>query len=169
MIDPIATSNHIIETLTTCDAQYKLFEHRAALTYDDLAAAAQECGFHGTEGKCLVIKTDDRYIVYVTIQGQRVNFEAIKTRTNSKKAKLASAEELLEVFGAQPGCAYPFGFSKEIAIFIDPSIFHQEWFLFSPVLPTRTIQIKGADLQKIFSSLPNKVTEVTSFNLPIAQ
>lgn len=124
----------------------------------------KETGFFGTEGKCMVLKIDDRFIVYVTVQGKKVNMDTIKDTLNVSKVRLATPEELKEYFGAEPGCAYPFGFSKDINVFVDPTIYEQGWFLFSPVLPTKTVQAKGSDLKKVFSNLENKVTEVQNFN-----
>jgi len=106
----------------------------------------------------------DYFIVYVTLQGKRVNMNQIKTELNAKKIRLATPEELGEYFGAEPGCAYPFAFDKQYKIFVDPKIYEQEWFLFSPVLSTRTIQARGSDLRKVFSSLLNQVTEVVNWN-----
>lgn len=143
---------------------YKLFTHKAALTYEDLAQVQKETGFFGTEGKCLVIKSGEKFMVYVTIQGKRVNFDTIKKTLGVNQIRLATPEELKEYFGAEPGCAYPFGFPDSVDIFVDPQIYQQDWFLFSPVLSTKTVQAKGEDLKKVFDQLPNKVTEVINFN-----
>lgn len=165
MIDPQKTYLELTRLLDENGVEYKLFSHKTALSYDDLAEVQKETGFFGTEGKCMVLKLGNgQFIVYVTIQGERVNFNAIKDTLKVDKVRLASADELKEYFGAEPGCAYPFGFSKEFEVFVDPQIYEQEWFLFSPVLPTKTIQAKGNDLKKVFDHLDNKVTEVQNFN-----
>jgi len=164
VIDPSKMYNNIIALLDKNGVEYKLFNHRAALTYEDLAAVQKETGFFGTEGKCMVLKADDHFFVYVTLQGNRVNFDAIKAKLNAKKVRLATTDELEEYFGAEPGCAYPFGFNSLYNIYVDPKIYDQEWFLFSPVLPTKTVQVKGSDLRKVYSNLENKIEEVSDFN-----
>lgn len=164
MPDPLENYHKLIQILDANKVEYKLFEHQAALTYEDLAQVQKETGFFGTEGKCMVLKVDGTFMVYITIQGRRVNLEAIKSYLGAKKIRLATAEELKEHFGAEPGCAYPFGFDASVNIYIDPVVYSQNWFLFSPVLSTRTVQAKGADLKKVFSSLPNQVTETPDFN-----
>ncbi len=156
--------SNIIKLLDEPKAEYKLFEHRAALTYADLEAVQKEAGFFGTEGKCLVLKVDDRFIVYVTTLGNRINFDLIKQKLKVGKVRLAAPEELKEYFGAEPGCAYPFGFDESISIFVDPQIYEVEWFLFSPLYSTKTIQVKGGDLKSVFEKLENNVSEI-SFNL----
>lgn len=164
MIDSEKTYLNLIRLLDESKVNYKLFTHKAALTYEDLAQAQKESGFFGTEGKCLVLKTEKRFIVYVTLQGQRVNFIKIKETLGINKIRLVNPEELKEYFGAEPGCAYPFGFSKDVDIFVDPTIYQQEWLLFSPVLSTRTVQAKGEDLKRVFDQLPNNIVEITNFN-----
>jgi len=112
----------------------------------------------------MVLRAEDKFMVYITLQGKRLNMDAIKETLDIKKIKLATAEELKEHFGAEPGCAYPFGFAQEVSIYVDPTIYEQEWLLFSPVLPTRTVQARGQDLKKVFGNLSNVVTEVANFN-----
>ena len=148
---------NIIHLLDKSGEEYKLFEHRAALTYKDLESVQKETGFVRTEGKCLVLKIDDRFIVYVTTFGNKIDFNAIKQKLNINKIRLASPEELKEYFGAETGCAYPFGFDEDIEIFVNPKIYEEEWFLFSPLHPTKTIQVKGGDLKKVFENCGNKI------------
>ncbi len=153
---------NIIEILDSCNAEYKLFSHKAALSYDELEEARKDTGFEGTEGKCMVLKINDSFVVYVTTASKRINFDKIKESLGTKKVRMATKEELKDNFGAEPGCAYPFGFENDI--YVDPEIYNQDRFLFSPALPTKTVQIEGNDLKKIFNSLKNKVTETANFN-----
>lgn len=164
MVDPYRIYEELISLLDKNKVKYKLFSHKTALTYEDLAEVQKEAGFVGTEAKCMVLNVDGRFVVYVTLQGNRVDFDAIKEKIGSKKVHLATSEELKEEFGAEPGCAYPFGFDSHHDVYVDPKVYEQEWLLFSPVFPTKTIQARGADLNRVFSSLKNQVQEVTSFN-----
>lgn len=162
MFDAQAAHDEIIQLLEVTGARYKLFHHRAALSYDDLAIVQQETGFVGTEGKCLVLKTDQTFAIYITIQGKKAPLDILKSALGVQKIRLATGEELKDYFGAEPGCAYPFGFSAEYPICIDPIIFEQTWFLFSPVHPTETVQVAGADLRAIYDRLSNRVINLPS-------
>lgn len=164
MISQDKIYQNILKLLDDSKTEYKLFEHRAALTYADLEAIQKEAGFFGTEGKCMVLKFDDKFFVYVTTFKNKINFDLVKEKLNTNKVKLATPEELKNNFGAEPGCAYPFGFDKSIPIFVDPKIYEDDWFLFSPLYPTKTIQIKGKDLKKVFKNSGNKIEEI-NFNL----
>lgn len=165
MVNSQAIYEHILQLLDANDVGYKLFAHRAALTYEDLAAVQLEAGFIGTEGKCMVMKADNRFVVYVTLQGKKVNFDRIKEVLGVKKVRLALKEELFENFGAEPGCAYPFGFDEQYDLYVDTAVFDQEWFLFSPLFSTKTVQAKGADLKRIYENIPGKFTEVSDWNV----
>lgn len=156
--------NSIIDLLEKNSAEYKLFEHEPALTYEALLKAQKECGFIGTEAKCMVLKGGDQFIVYVTIQGNRVKVKKLQEQRGSKKIRLADGDELRKYFKAEPGCAYPFGFDSNVDIFIDPIMYEQEWILFSPVYPSRTIQVRGEDLKKVFKNIPNNVVVSSELN-----
>lgn len=165
MINPENIYKKLISLLNDNQVEYKLYSHRVALNYEELAEVQKETGFIGTEMKCLVLKAGDKMIVYITLQGQKVNFEVIKKKLGINKIQLCSPEELKEYFGAQPGCAYPFGFAAQYNIYVDPKIYKEDWLLFSPVLPNETVRARGAHLKKVFDNLENKVEEVTDFNL----
>mgnify|MGYP001564534508 FL=1 len=164
MVDTNVIYNKLISLLDDNQVDYKLFSHKEALTWEQLEEVQKETGFFGTEMKCMVLKAGDKFIVYITLQGKRVDLDAIKDKLEVNKVRLSTPEELNEYFGAKPGCAYPFGFDSQYDIYIDPKIYEQEWMLFSPVVPTKTVQAKGSDLKKVFNSLENKVEEVTNFN-----
>ncbi len=65
MVNSEKAYQKLMELLDTNNVEYKLFSHKAALTYDDLLKVQQETGFEGTEGKCMVLKADEKFIVYV--------------------------------------------------------------------------------------------------------
>jgi len=164
MVNQENVYDKLIELLDRNQVEYKLFSHKEALTWEELAEVQKETGFFGTEMKCMVLKADDKFIVYITLQREKINFGAIKEKLEINNVRLATPEELNEYFGAKPGCAYPFGFDAQYDIYIDPKIYNQDWMLFSPVDPTKTVQAKGADLKKVFDSLENNVHEATNFN-----
>ncbi len=164
MVNVDGVYQKFINLLDANKVNYKLFQHKPVFSYEDSVAAQKATGFIGTEGKCLVLKGGGKFFVYITRQGNRMNFEKVKEKLFTDKIKLATPEELREYFGAEPGCAYPFGFDSSIDIYADSELFKEEWILFSAVLPTVTVQIKGNDLRNVFCNLDNKVEEVTNFN-----
>lgn len=87
MVDVDQTYSKLISLLDSNNVEYKLFSHKAAFTYDELAEVQKETGFSGTETKCLVLKAGDQFMVYITIQGKRVNFDAIKSHLEVDKVR----------------------------------------------------------------------------------
>ena len=164
MTDLSSAYGKLINLLDGNHVEYRLFSHKEALSWEELAEVQKETGFFGTEMKCMVLKAGDKLIVYVTVQGKQINFDAIKEKLGVNKVRLSTPEELSEYFGAKPGCAYPFGFDTQYDIYVDPKIYEQEWMLFSPAVPTKTVQARGSDLKKVFDSLENKVQEITIFS-----
>ena len=84
MIDPNIAYEKLIGLLNNNHVEYKLFSHKEALTWDELAEVQKETGFFGTEMKCMVLKAGDKFIVYITLQGKRLNLDVIKEKLNVK-------------------------------------------------------------------------------------
>lgn len=150
----------IVDALDQANATYHLFTHRPILSYEDAEAARIESGFTGTESKSMVIRSGDSLLVYVTLAGKRVDFKALRAPVGGPKPKLVTDDELREHFGAEPGNAYPLGFDATIPVFVDPDVFAQEWLLFSPAVPTETVQLRGADLRAVYALLGNSLEEI---------
>jgi Ala-tRNA(Pro) deacylase len=154
----------MLDALDAVQAEYKVFEHRPIRNYDDAELARQESGFSGTESKSMVLTSGENVLVYLTLAGNRVDIKAIRSHVGGPKPRIMGAEALWEQFAAEPGAAYPFGFGPEVAIYVDPAVYQQEWVLMSLVLPTETVQVRGEDLRKVFDHVANPVEEVTTFN-----
>ncbi|MGC4105196.1 MAG: YbaK/EbsC family protein [Thermomicrobiales bacterium] len=150
----------VLDALDRAGATYHLFAHRPVMNYEDAELARQESGFTGTESKSMVLRSGDAFVVYVTLAGKRVDFKAMRAHIGGPKPKLVSDDELREHFGAEPGNAYPLGFDAAIPIYVDPEVFVQEWLLFSPAVPTETVQLRGADLRAVYTLLGNPLDEV---------
>lgn len=163
-LTPDVARQRMVDLLDAAGAEYRVFEHRPIRNYDDAELARQESGFEGTESKSLVLKSGDRVVVYLTLAGNRTDLKAIRAHLGGPKPKIMGAEELWERFAAEPGAAYPFGFDAEVDIFVDPAVYSEDWVLLSLVLPTETVQVRGADMEKVFAQVPNAVEVVTTWN-----
>ena len=117
-------------------------------------------GTQALRASCVVCRTTAGLAVVVTLAGQRVDTGAVKRLLGTKRVSIASADELRETFGAEPGAAYPFAFAADIPIVVDPLIYAEDWVLYSAGPPTHTLQLRGADLRALFASLPNPTFEV---------
>ena len=160
MLDPEAITAAMRAILDRAGAHYHAYRHRPILSYEDAESVAKELDWSGTEGKVVVCRAGGGFAVYVTRQGERLDQRAMKRRLGVRSVRIAASDELREAFGAQPGAAYPFGFAAEVPILVDTRLYHEDWLLFSAALPTVTFQLRGADLPRVFESLPNAVHEL---------
>lgn len=156
----VAAHERIIALLDRLGILYRTWEHRPVLNYDDAELARQEAGFDGVESKAIVCNTDRGLVVYLTTADQRMDQRAVKRLTGARSARLAAPETLMEQLGAVPGSAYPFGFAADIPIVVDPALYDLDKLLFSPALPTVTMQISGLDLRRILGAIGNDVLEL---------
>lgn len=161
MSDATTSRARILDALDRAGARYHQFVHRPVMNYDDAEQAREESGFTGTESKSMVLKNGDSYLVYVTLAGKRIDFKAMRVHLGGPKPKMVSDEELRTHFGAEPGNAYPLGFDADIPILVDPEVFAQEWLLFSPAVPTETVQVRGEDLRATYALLGNSLQEIS--------
>lgn len=160
MTDVVTARARILDALDRAGARYRQFVHRPVMNYDDAELARQESGFTGTESKSMVLRNGDRFLVYVTLAGKRVDFRAMRAHLGGPKPKMVTDEDLRTHFGAEPGNAYPLGFDAAIPVLVDPDVFAQEWVLFSPAVPTETVQVRGEDLRAAYVLLGNPLQEI---------
>lgn len=137
--------------------QYQEFDHEPILSYEDAEREKARLGWTGIESKNVFMKgNDNQYYIYVTTQGEKVDFKKLKDLLGVKLS-IATADDVRNVAECVPGCVSPFGFSKDIVILLDPQVFSHTDYLFSPGVTTKTIQLNIQQLQPVFALLPNKV------------
>ncbi len=136
---------------------YQEFDHEPILSYEDAEREKARLHWSGIESKnVFMLGNDDNYYIYVTVQGEKVDFKLLKELLGVKLS-IASAEDVKTVAECVPGCVSPFGFSEKIIIVVDPKIFTHTDYLFSPGVTTKTVQLNIQDLKPVFEKLPNKV------------
>lgn len=153
--------NSVYDTIKTLldqnNIQYQEFDHEPILSYEDAEREKARLNWSGIESKNVFMKgNDNQYYIYVTTQGEKVDFKKLKDQLGIKLS-IASAEDVKNVAACVPGCVSPFGFSKDISILLDPQAFTHTDYLFSPGVTTKTIQLNIQHLQPVFALLPNKV------------
>ena len=152
---------NIIRLLQQHHIAFREFDHDPILNYEDAEWEKSRLGWQGIESKNVFMKGNDgNYYLYVTTQGQKVDFKKVKELLGVKM-EIASAEDVTNVIHCVPGCVAPFGFEENIVVLIDPNIFEHTNYLFSPGVTTKTIQTNIRDLKVVFEQLPNKIIFIT--------
>ena len=150
----------IISLLNEHKVPYQEFDHDPILSYENAEREKAKFGWSGVESKNVFMKgNDDRYYVCVTVQGKRVDMKKLKELLGVKLS-IASEDDVRDVIHCVPGCVAPFGFSPDIVVLLDMTIFAHTDYLFSPGVTTKTIHADLRDLKRVFDALPNTKIEV---------
>jgi len=143
--------------LDRAGVSYREVEHEPVYDYETAARVRERFGLEGVESKSLFLKTrDGRSVVFVTVQGKRLDAKAMK-RLLGSPVSIGSDEELTAKTGCEPGCAVPFGLDPSIVLVIDEEIFRHASFIFSPGPPSRTMVIETSAIAAILAAGENEV------------
>jgi Ala-tRNA(Pro) deacylase len=93
--------------LDDAGVEYLESEHGPTRTSAEAAAARGEDMKIGA--KALLLKTDDRFRLFVLPADRKLKSAAIRHRLGVKRTRFARVEELKEMTGLVPGCVPPFG------------------------------------------------------------
>jgi len=141
---------------------YSQYEHEPVLTYTKAAEIRVRFNLKGIESKSLFLQVkDDRYCMFISIEGKRFDTKKIKNTVGSKP-RICSDQELTKITGCVPKCAVPFGHPPQVTLIIDQEIFEHEQYIYSPGPPEKTIVIRTEDINKILENSPNKIIHYTS-------
>ncbi|KEK25219.1 YbaK/EbsC family protein [Bacillus gaemokensis] len=149
----------IISLLHKTNASYEKFEHEPVLDYETDRIVRERLGLQGAPSKSLFLKSKSgSYYVFFTLEGTRLDRNEMKEITG-QRLSLCSPDELREQTGCIPGCVAPFGYSQDVTIIVDSSVYAYGKILISPGVPEFTIELSTEELKKILSTCQNKVLE----------
>ncbi len=154
--------NTNVSLLKKLNIPFKECTSEPVLSYETAEKVRNEHGLTGVESKSLFLRAKNgTYYMFISIEGNRADFDAIKELTGAK-VSVASQEELKELTGCEPYCAIPFGYPEDIITIIDPAIYNHQRFIFSPGPTNKTIEIETKYIDSILEMLPNKQIKLSS-------
>lgn len=149
----------VISLLHKSNTIYEKFEHEPILDYEADFLMRERLGIEGIPSKSLFLKAkDDSYYVFFTLEGTRLDTKHLKELTG-KRLSLISPDELREITGCVPGCVAPFGYTSNVTIIVDNTVYAHEKLLISPGVPQFTIALSTEEFRKILSTCENAVFE----------
>lgn len=77
----------------------------------------------------------------------------MRTVTNSKKIRFATAEEVKELTGLTIGSCCPFGYEINIKTYIDKDLFNKEYLYFNPGSHVKTIKLSSLDFKNLVKGI----------------
>jgi Ala-tRNA(Pro) deacylase len=123
-------------------------QHEPTFTSEESARARGEPLEIGA--KALVIKTDDRYRLFVLPADRKVDSAAIKRELGVKKMRFANAAELMELTRLEPGSVPPFGHPiLPLELYADPALGGHDKIAFNAGSLTTSIVMSSADYRQL--------------------
>lgn len=154
----------VISLLHKTNASYEKFEHEPVLDYETDRVVRERLGLQGAPSKSLFLKSKSgSYYVFFTLEGTRLERNEMKELTG-ERLSICSPDELREQTGCIPGCVAPFGYSQEVTIIVDSSVYNYDKILITPGVPEFTIELSTEELKKILSTCQNTVLEYRKAN-----
>jgi prolyl-tRNA editing enzyme YbaK/EbsC (Cys-tRNA(Pro) deacylase) len=100
--------------------------------------------------KALMIKTDDRFRLFVLPADRKIDSQAIKRQLGVKKLRFADAAELAAQTGLVPGSVPPFGEPVlPLELYADPTLCDQDKVAFNAGSLTTSIVMASADYRRV--------------------
>lgn len=123
------------------EIEFRTVHHEPTTTSE---ASAQARGEDlKTGGKALVIKTDDRFRLFVLSAALKTDSRKIKKHFNCRRIRFADRDELHELTGLVPGAVPPFGRPiLDLKLYADRSIVENEKIAFNAGSLTDSIVMK---------------------------
>ncbi|MEM1546303.1 MAG: YbaK/EbsC family protein [Candidatus Methanomethylicia archaeon] len=127
---------------------YNVSEHEPVYTSEQ---AARVRGVDLKTGvKALVLRREDGGYVMGLVAGDRkIDLKKLAGVVGTKKLRLASPQEVLEITGCEVGSVHPFGNLHGLPVYLDSSILENDMVNFNAGLHTVSIQMKAKDLIKV--------------------
>jgi len=126
---------------------YEVSEHEPVYTSEQ---AAKVRGVELKTGvKALVLKTEEgNFVMGLVAADRKIDLKKLAKIVRTKKLRLASSQEVLEVTGCEVGSVHPFGNLHGLPTYMDSSILENDMVNFNAGLHTVSIQMSVKDLIK---------------------
>lgn len=155
------TRNDIELLLKENNIEYKLVEHEAVFTMQDIENI--NLGENGVEVKNLFLRDDkgvNHYLI-VAREDTKIDMKGLKDIIHSTRLSFASEERLLKYLGVTKGCVSPFGIlndsNLDVKVFIDSKLKDEKIIGAHPNENTATIFLATKDLEKIIKNHGNSL------------
>ena len=134
--------------LTKHGIDYRTVHHEPTMTSEESAKARGEDVSIG--GKAIVMKIDERFILFVLSAALKIDSKKIKQHFSAKSIRFASKEELIALTGLVPGSVPPFGRPiLNLELYLDPSVLRNDRIAFNAGTLTDSIIMNTTDYRKV--------------------
>lgn len=151
----------VTDLLERLDIEYKLYNHRAVFTIDEIDTL--DIKFEGMYCKNLFLRNSKGDIHYLLIieDTKKANLKEIAENLGSTRLSFASDKRLDKYLGLKPGSVTPFGLindsKNEVIVLLDTSLVGLDKINFHPNTNTATITVSYSDLRRFLEYRGNRV------------
>ena len=149
--------NNELEFLTFLDANgftYQRLEHPAVFTCAEAEAHRPDLPAVSTKNLFLCDKKARRFFLAVTACEKTVKLNELAQQLGVANLRFASEENLKRYLGVTPGAVTMMGLAndtgKVVELWIDTSIWGNEYFLSHPLVNTATLVLTKPELERFF-------------------
>lgn len=142
-----AKYNQIVDLLDKMTAEYEVLEHSPVMT----SRQAEEVTGHSSEigAKSIVFKTGDKFLLVVVRGSDMADFNKIRAHSGSRRARLATPDEVYEVMGVKIGACYPFGVIAGVEMLVDNRLSQNRHISFSPGVHDKHILMPWTEYNRV--------------------
>ncbi len=155
-------NKEIFEKLKELKIEYKMIEHPAAFTMEDLAEHHLEENGHIPKNLVLRDVKGTRNMLVVLHGDKRADLRLIRDEIDSTKLSFASDQRLEKYLKVEKGSVSPFGVvydtEKELEVYFDSDLKNEEVVGCHPNDNRATVFLKFTDLKKYVESCGHRIT-----------
>jgi Ala-tRNA(Pro) deacylase len=141
-------SKRLMQFLDNSGVAYETIPHTAAYTAQGVAAAVHVRG--NEVAKSTVVKIDDGFGLAVLPAPRRVNLDALRRMTGSRKVALATEVEMAGLFpGCEVGAMPPFGNLYGVPVWVDESLQKDPTIVFNAGNHREVVRMAFADFERL--------------------
>lgn len=155
----ITTEDQLLETLRKAGIEYRYFQHPPVFTVEEAAVHCQE--IPGAHVKNLFLRDHKKtaYLLVSLPEKKRLNLANMGERLGISRLSFASADDLVEYLGVQPGSVTPFAILNaphSIPLFLDHGLENETEIAVHPMVNTATIVLKLRSLLSFIEEMRGK-------------
>jgi len=122
---------------------YEYKEHEEVRTSEEAAKARGEDIKIGA--KAMILKADDRFIMFVLSAAKKIDSRRVKEILGVKSLRFATPEEVIQLTGCVPGGVPPFANIFGLDLIVDKTIPMNEFMAFNAGERTKSLKLKTND------------------------
>ena len=143
---PIA--ENVVEMLKKSGINYEVMKHPQAFTAQEVAASVHVTGKE--VAKTLVVNADAKYVMATITAPHKLNLRSLKELLKAKDVRLATEEELAQLFPeCELGAMPPFGNLYNMPVIASSALKDRKEIVFNACTHTEVIKLAYADFERL--------------------